>query len=55
MDKTTLKDASVIEALGGYVKVKYQVEEPGDAAFRPVLEHFRVTGFPTYVVLRPKS
>ena len=32
MDKTTLENADVQKALSGYVKIKYQAEDPDDAA-----------------------
>ena len=35
MDKTTLKDPKVSEALAGYVKIKYQAEQPDDRRRMP--------------------
>lgn len=51
MNKTTFKDPEVVARLEGYVKVKYQAENPADPATQAVLEYFGVTGLPTYVVL----
>ena len=54
MDKTTLDDPAVTGALAGYVKIKFQAENPDESPARPVMEHFKAIGLPTYVVLRPK-
>jgi thiol:disulfide interchange protein len=54
MDKTTLKDSNVVDALKGYVKIKFQVEDPDDPALKPILDRFSVIGLPTYLVLRPE-
>jgi cytochrome c biogenesis protein CcdA len=53
MDKTTLKDPDVKRALEGYVKVKYQAEQPDEDPARAVMQRFGAVGLPTYVVLRP--
>jgi cytochrome c biogenesis protein CcdA/thiol-disulfide isomerase/thioredoxin len=55
MDKTTLVDPSVREALAGYVKIKFQAEDPDDPATRAVMQTFGAVGLPTYVLLRPKT
>jgi cytochrome c biogenesis protein CcdA/thiol-disulfide isomerase/thioredoxin len=55
MDKTTFKDPEVIAALAGYVKVKFQAEDPDASPAREALAHFGAIGLPTYVVLKPKS
>src|SRR5262245_397427 len=55
MDKTTLEDASVKAALAGYVKVKFQAEDPDSPPARPVMQRFDAVGLPTYVILRPKA
>jgi thioredoxin:protein disulfide reductase len=55
MDKTTLEDASVKAALAGYVKVKFQAEDPDSPPAKPVMQRFDAVGLPTYVILRPKE
>jgi thiol:disulfide interchange protein DsbD len=53
MDKTTLADPAVTAALSGYVKVKFQAENPDESATREVMRRFGAIGLPTYVILRP--
>jgi len=53
MNKTVLKDPGVLERLEGYVKVKYQAEDPSQAPAKDVMEHYAVLGLPTYLVLHP--
>jgi cytochrome c biogenesis protein CcdA/thiol-disulfide isomerase/thioredoxin len=53
MDKTTLADSAVKAALNGYVKVKFQAEQPDEQPARAVMERFHAIGLPTYVILRP--
>ncbi|MGE3843286.1 MAG: cytochrome c biogenesis protein CcdA [Vicinamibacterales bacterium] len=53
MDKTTFEDPAVIAALSGYVKVKFQAEQPDEEPARSVMDRFHAIGLPTYVVLRP--
>jgi cytochrome c biogenesis protein CcdA/thiol-disulfide isomerase/thioredoxin len=55
MDKTTLKDESVTSALTGYVKIKFQAENPDETPAREVMQRFGTVGLPTYVILRPKT
>lgn len=54
MDATTLKDADVVGALDGYVKIKFQAENPDSEPARAVMQRFDAIGLPTYVILRPK-
>jgi thiol:disulfide interchange protein len=54
MDKTTLADADVRAALDGYVKIKFQAEDPEAEPAKSVLGRFRAVGLPTYVILHPK-
>jgi thiol:disulfide interchange protein len=54
MDKTTLADPDVEAALAGYVKIKYQAEQPDEQPARAVMDRFEAIGLPTYVILRPK-
>ncbi|HNT89071.1 MAG TPA: thioredoxin family protein, partial [Candidatus Hydrogenedentes bacterium] len=53
MNTSTLKDARVLERLEGYVKIKYQAENPSAMPAAEVMEYFGAMGLPTYVVLRP--
>jgi thiol:disulfide interchange protein DsbD len=53
MDQTTLADPTVIKALEGYVKIKYQAEQPDEPPASKVMERFKAIGLPTYVILRP--
>jgi thiol:disulfide interchange protein len=55
MDKTTLADSRVQAALNGYVKIKYQAEQPDEEPARRVMERFKAIGLPTYVILKPKT
>ncbi|MEW5984968.1 MAG: thioredoxin family protein [Acidobacteriota bacterium] len=52
MDRTTFADASVQEALAGYVKIKFQAEEPDQEPARSLMGRFDAVGLPTYVVLK---
>jgi cytochrome c biogenesis protein CcdA len=55
MDRTTLVDPAVTEALSGYVKVKYQAEQPDQPPASEVMRRFGAIGLPTYVILKPAS
>ena len=55
MDRTTLEDPTVAAALTGYVKVKYQAENPDDPKVARVMQKLESKGLPTYVILSPKS
>jgi cytochrome c biogenesis protein CcdA len=54
MDKTTLADADVRAALDGYVKIKFQAEDPEAEPAKSVMARYRAVGLPTYVILHPK-
>jgi len=54
MDKTTLKDPSVVSALDGYVKIKFQAENPDEQPAKTVMQRFDAVGLPSYVILNPK-
>ncbi len=54
MDQTTLKDPAVVAALDGYVKIKFQAENPDEQPAKSVMQRFGAVGLPTYVILRPK-
>jgi thioredoxin:protein disulfide reductase len=55
MDKTTLASSDVQQALSGYVKIKYQAEDPDAQPARGIMQRFDAVGLPAYVILRPKS
>jgi thioredoxin:protein disulfide reductase len=52
MDATTLKDAEITSALSGYVKVKFQAEDPDDPNVAAVMQALNAKGLPTYVILK---
>jgi thiol:disulfide interchange protein len=54
MDKTTFKDPSVVAALDGYVKIKFQAENPDEQPARTIMQRFDAVGLPSYVILHPK-
>ena len=54
MDKTTLTNGSVQSALSGYVKIKFQAEDPDSQPAKSVMQKFDAVGLPTYVILRPR-
>jgi thiol:disulfide interchange protein DsbD len=54
MDRTTLEDPSVKGALGSYVRVKFQAEDPDDPQVSAMMKHFNAPGLPTYVILKPR-
>jgi cytochrome c biogenesis protein CcdA len=55
MDRTTLEDPAVKTALAGYVKVKFQAEDPDDPAVAGVMRALNAKGLPTYVILHLKQ
>jgi thiol:disulfide interchange protein len=55
MDKTTLASDDVKRALAGYVKIKYQAEDPDEQPAKAVMQRFDAVGLPAYVILRPKG
>lgn len=55
MDKTTFADPAVTAALDGYVKIKFQAEDPDAEPTKSVMARFNAIGLPTYVILRPKA
>jgi thiol:disulfide interchange protein len=55
MDKTTLENAEVKAALSGYVKIKFEAEEPDRPPAKEVMQRFGAVGLPTYAILRPKT
>jgi thiol:disulfide interchange protein DsbD len=55
MDKTTLASGEVTEALSGYVKIKYQAEQPDASPAAEVMKRFKAVGLPAYAILKPAS
>lgn len=55
MEASTFRKPAVMEALRGFVFVKYQAEKPGEAPAKGILGAFGVLGLPTYVVLEPAA
>lgn len=55
MDKTTLSDPAVRSALDGYVKIKFQAEQPDEPPARDLVKRFGAIGLPTYVILKPPA
>ena len=55
MDRTTLASDEVKSALSGYVKIKYQAEDPDEQPAKAVMQRFDAVGLPAYVILRPKA
>ena len=53
MDKTTLQDEAVTSALAGYVKIKFQAEDPDDERVSRVMQRLNAPGLPTYVIMKP--
>jgi thiol:disulfide interchange protein len=53
MEKTTFREAGVVRALDGFVRVKYRAEDLESPEHRSVLDRYGVVGLPTYVVLTP--
>ncbi len=55
MDKTTLASEEVKQALSGYVKIKYQAEDPDAQPAKAILQRLSAPGLPAYAVLKPKN
>lgn len=55
MDKTTLQDVEVKAALDGYVKIKFQAEQPDEEPARSVMQRYGAVGLPAYVILKPRG
>ncbi|MGH9387667.1 MAG: protein-disulfide reductase DsbD family protein [Vicinamibacterales bacterium] len=55
MDKTTLQNAEVKAALDGYVKIKFQAEQPDEEPAKSVMQRYDAVGLPAYVILKPKQ
>jgi thiol:disulfide interchange protein DsbD len=55
MDLTTMKEPEVVAALSGYVKIKFQAEDPDSNPAKTVMRRLDAVGLPTYVILKPKN
>jgi thioredoxin:protein disulfide reductase len=55
MDRTTLASEDVKNALSGYVKIKYQAEDPDAEPARGVLRRLSAAGLPAYAILKPTN
>ncbi len=53
MDKTTLADPTVTGALSGYIKVKFQAEQPDELPAAELMKRFKAVGLPAYAILKP--
>jgi hypothetical protein len=45
----------VENALKGYVKIKFQAEDPDQPPASTVMKRFDAVGLPAYVILKPKT
>jgi thioredoxin:protein disulfide reductase len=54
MDKTTLADQSVKDALAAYTKIKFQAEDLESEPAATLMRRFKAVGLPTYVILKPR-
>jgi thioredoxin:protein disulfide reductase len=52
MDKTTLANSDVQAALSGYVKIKYQAENPDEEPAKSIMQKFSAPGLPAYAIVR---
>jgi thiol:disulfide interchange protein len=55
MEHTTFASAKVKEQLAGYHEVRFQAEHPNESPAKEVLDHFKVMGLPSFVVLTPEK
>ncbi len=55
MDKTTLASDDVKQALSGYVKIKFQAEDPDSEPAKQILHRMSAAGLPAYAILKPKN
>ncbi|MDR3460545.1 MAG: cytochrome c biogenesis protein CcdA [Verrucomicrobiae bacterium] len=54
MDFTVFNQSNVQRRLQDFVLVRYQAERPNEPPAKDVLDHFKVLGLPTYLVLSAK-
>jgi thiol:disulfide interchange protein len=55
MEHSTFSAELVKKKLAGYHEVRFQAEHPNESPAKDVLDHFKVMGLPTFVVLTPES
>jgi thiol:disulfide interchange protein DsbD len=55
MDRTTLASNEVKAALSGYVKIKYQAEDPDAQPAKDLLQRLSAPGLPAYAILKAKD
>ena len=55
MEHTTFESASVKQRLAGFRQVRLQTERPNQPPSKEMLDHFKVMGLPSYVILKPKN
>ncbi len=55
MDKTVLKDEEVLDRLDGYVRIKFQAENPEAPETSALLKRYGVFGLPAYLILQPSG
>ena len=41
-------------ALAGYVKIKFQAEDPDEQPAKALMQRFDAVGLPAYVILKPR-
>jgi thioredoxin:protein disulfide reductase len=54
MDATTFRDPAVKKLLAQFILIKYQADKPDDPLTERLIDHFRILGLPTYVILEPR-
>jgi thiol:disulfide interchange protein len=55
MDKTTLANSDVQNALSGYVKIKYQAEDPDTEPAKSIMQKFSAPGLPAYAIIKIRN
>jgi len=53
MEHTTFASPAVKQRLAGFHEVRLQTEKPNQSPAKEILDHFKVMGLPSYVVLKP--
>lgn len=53
MEHTTFASTAVKQRLAGYHEVRLQTERPNQSPAKEILDHFKVMGLPSYLVLKP--
>lgn len=53
MEHTTFASPVVKQRLAGFHEVRLQTEKPNQSPAKEILDHFKVMGLPSYVVLKP--